>query len=132
MHTRASNTSKQCSSSIESTVINMAKDGDIVAKALCQLLEKKFIADGIDPSIAKIMSGRVCEVTVKASARGGKKVGRKLASRSRQNLNAWQRFIKNNKNKFKYKSGKRKGQVNMKAASAAFKKTPAGKKGKKK
>jgi len=132
MHTRASNTSKQCSPSIESTVINMAKDGDIVAKALCQLLEKKFIADGIDPSIAKIMSGRVCEVTVKASAKGGKKVGRKLASRSRQNLNAWQRFIKNNKNKFKYKSGKRKGQVNMKAASAAFKKTPAGKKGKKK
>lgn len=113
-------------------MINMAKDGDIVAKALCQLLEKKFIADGIDPSIAKIMSGRVCEVTVKASGRGGKKVGRKLASRSRQNLNAWQRFIKNNKNKFKYKTGKRKGQVNMKAASAAFKKTPAGKKRNKK
>ncbi len=110
----------------------MASDGDIVAKALCQLLEQKFIADGIDPKIAKIMSGRVCEVTVKATGRGGKKVGRKLASRSRQNLNAWQRFIKNNKNKYKYKSGKRKGQVNMKAASAAFKKTPAGKKGRKK
>ena len=132
MYSRKRYTSKQCSPSIESTVINMAKDGDIVAKALCQLLEKKFIADGIDPSIAKILSGRACEVTVKASARGGKRVGRKLQKRASANLNAWQKFIKNNKNKYKYKSGKRKGQVNMKAASAAFKKTPAGKKRRKK
>ena len=36
------------------------------------------------------------------------------------------------KNKYKYKSGPRKGQINMKAMSTAFKKTPAGKKVKRK
>ena len=47
-------------------------------------------------------------------------------------LNGWQKFVKAKKNQYKYKSGPRKGQINMKAMSKAFKKTPAGKKVKKK
>ena len=129
MYFRKRNTSKQRSTSIESTVIIMAKDGDIVAKALCQLLEKKFIADGMDKDIAKIMSSRACEVGVKAAGRGVKRAGKATKKRA---LNSWQKFVKQEKNRYKYKSGKRKGQVNMKAMSAAFKKTPAGKRRKKK
>ena len=109
-------------------MIFMAKDGDIVAKALCQLLEKKFIADGMEKDIAKIMSSRACEVGVKAAGRGVKRAGKATKKRA---LNSWQKFVKQEKNRYKYKSGKRKGQVNMKAMSAAFKKTPAGKRRKK-
>ena len=49
----------------------MAKDEDIAAKALCQLLKAGFIADGMDPAIAQILAGKACEV-------GVKKVGRDL------------------------------------------------------
>ena len=132
MYSRKRNTSKQCSPSIESTVITMAKDGDIIAKALCQLIEKKLIADGIDPTIAKILSGRACEVSVKATGRGAKKAAKGAKRRSAKGLNAWQKFIKTHGKKYKYVSGPRRGQVNMRAASAAFKKTPAGKRRKKK
>lgn len=52
---------------------------------------------------------------------------RKVANKVKRPLNSWQKYLKNNKNKHKFKSGKRKGQVDMKAASRAFKKTPAGK-----
>ena len=100
-------------------VIFMAKEGDIVAKALCQLLEKKFIADGMEKDIAKIMSSRACEVGVKAAGRGARKVGKVTKKRA---LNSWQKFVKQEKNRYKYKSGKRKGQINMKAMSTAFKK----------
>jgi hypothetical protein len=125
MYSGKCNTSKQRRISIKSTVIIMAKDGDIVAKALCQLLEKKFIADGMDKDIAKIMSSRACEVGVKATGRGIKRAGKATKKRA---LNSWQKFVKQERNRYKYKSGKRKGQVNMKAMSAAFKKTPAGRK----
>ena len=97
----------------------MAKDSDIVAKALCQLLEKKFIFDGMDPAIAKIMASRACEVSIKAVGRGTKRAGKATKKRA---LNSWQKFVKQEKNRYKYKSGKRKGQINMKAMSAAFKK----------
>ena len=107
----------------------MARESDIVAKALCQLLEKKFIADGMDKDIAKIMSSRACEVGVKATGRGIKKAGKATKKRA---LNSWQKFVKQERNRYKYKSGKRKGQVNMKAMSTAFKKTPAGKRSRKK
>lgn len=100
-------------------MIFMAKDQDIIAKALCQLIEKKFIADGMDPATAKILSSKACEVSVKAVGRGAKKAGKATGKRA---LNSWQHFVKNEKNRYKYKSGKRKGQINMKAMSAAFKK----------
>ncbi len=97
----------------------MAKEGDLIAKALCQLLEKKFIDDGMDKATAKILAGKACEGSVKAVGRGVKKAGKATGKRA---LNSWQHFVKNEKNRYKYKSGKRKGQINMKAMSAAFKK----------
>ena len=110
----------------------MAKDSDIIAKALCQLMEKKLILDGVEPAIAKILSGRVCEVGVKATGRGAKRVAKGSKKTAAKGLNNWQKFIKNHAKKYKYVSGPRRGQINMRAASAAFKKTPAGKRRKKK
>lgn len=112
-------------------MIIMAKAGDIYAKALCQVMERSLIAEGIEPALAKILSGKACQEGVKATGRGAKRAAKGAKKQASKGLNAWQRFIKNNKNKYKYKSGKRKGQVNMKAASAAFKKTPAGRRKKK-
>ena len=39
----------------------------------------------------------------------------------KRKLNAWQRYLKQKKNHIKYKSGKKKGQLNLKAMSKAFK-----------
>ena len=124
MHNRDSHTSKQCSPSIESTVIIMAKDEDIAARALCQLLKAGFIADGMDPAIATILAGKACEV-------GVKKVGRDLKkkkSAGKRKLNSWQQYVKTNSAKYKYKTGSKKGQINLKAMSRDFKKTRRNKK----
>ena len=40
----------------------------------------------------------------------------------KRKLNAWQRYIKVKKNHIKFKSGKNKGKLNLKAMSKAFKK----------
>lgn len=47
----------------------------------------------------------------------------KAATKKRRKLSAWQKFVKTNSKKprFKYKTGKRKGMVNMKALAAAWK-----------
>jgi hypothetical protein len=124
MHSRISHTSEFSSPSIESTVINMAKDEDIAAKALCQLLKAGFIADGMDPGIAQILAGRACEVGVKKVARDLKK---EKSTRKRQ-LNDWQKFVKAKASSYKYKTGSKKGQINLKAMSRDFKKTRKGKK----
>ena len=102
----------------------MAKDEDIAARALCQLLEFGFIADGMNPAVAKILAGRACEVGVKKVSRDLKK---KKATKKRQ-LNDWQKFVKTNSAKYKYKTGTRKGQINLKAMSRDFKKTRRAKK----
>jgi hypothetical protein len=112
-------------------MIHMAAT-DIYAKALCQLLEFDLIAKGLDPGVAKVLAGRACETTIKGSYSIGKKVRSSQVKKAKRALNSWQKFVKANKNKYKYKTGTRKGQVNFKKMSAAFKKTPAGKKGKKK
>ncbi len=48
--------------------------------------------------------------------------GKDLAVKPKRKLNAWQKYIKNKKNHVKYKSGKNKGKLNLKAMSKAFKK----------
>jgi len=124
MYIRNSHTSKFSSPSIESTVIIMAKDEDIAARALCQLLKAGFIADGMDPAIAQILAGKACEV-------GVKKVGRDLKKKkagAKRKLNSWQQYVKTNSAKYKYKTGSRKGQINLKAMSRDFKKTRRAKK----
>lgn len=54
--------------------------------------------------------------------------GRKVVKKVKRPLNAWQKYVKANNKKFRYKSGAKKGQVNLKAMSRAFKKTKGGKK----
>ena len=56
--------------------------------------------------------------SAKRSVRSAKKVGSKV----KRPLNAWQKYVKANSKKFKYKSGSKKGQINLKAMSRAFKK----------
>ena len=106
---------------------------EIVEKALQQLMAKAFEEKGMSKSEAGTMAKaamiglkKVDEAVIKADAMimaDVKKVKRKL--------NDWQKYVKANKNKFKYKSGTKKGQINLKAMSKAFKKTPAGRRKKK-
>jgi len=102
----------------------MAKDEDIAARALCQLLKAGFIADGMEPGIAQILAGKACEVGVKKVARDLKK---EKVKRKRQ-LNDWQKFVKAKASQYKYKTGPKKNQINLKAMSRDFKKAKRAKK----
>jgi len=62
------------------------------------------------------------------SAKKSVRSAKKVATKVKRPLNAWQKYVKTNSNKFKYKSGAKKGQINLKAMSRAFKKTRKGKK----
>jgi hypothetical protein len=53
---------------------------------------------------------------------------KKVASKVKRPLNSWQKYVKANSKKHMHKRGEKKGQVNFKSLSKAFKKTPAGKK----
>ena len=105
-------------------MIIMAKDEDIAARALCQLLKAGFIADGMEPAIAQILAGKACEVGVK---RVGRDLKKEKSKRKRQ-LNSWQKFVKTKANQYKFKTGPKKGQVNLKAMSRDFKKAKRAKK----
>jgi hypothetical protein len=63
------------------------------------------------------------------------KDARRLARppKPKRKLSAWNKFVKANSKKprFKYKSGAKKGKLNLKAMAVAFRRTPAGKKKKK-
>lgn len=70
-------------------------------------------------------------VTMEATRRG-KKAGKavvssvveapgKLKARRKRRLSEWQRYIKDEKNHIKFKSGKRKGQLDLAKMSRAYK-----------
>ena len=56
------------------------------------------------------------------SAKRSVRLAKKVGSKVKRPLNAWQKYVKANSKKFKYKSGSKKGQINLKAMSRAFKK----------
>jgi len=96
-------------------------------KALASIIQKMLEERGVQTDVAEglakgtVGGGMAGRRIIRAGERQGAKEGKRA-------LNNWQKFVKAKKNKYKYKSGKRKGQINMKAMSAAFKKTPAGRK----
>jgi hypothetical protein len=53
---------------------------------------------------------------------------KKVASKVKRPLNAWQKFVKTKSSSYKYKTGAKKGQINLKAMSRDFKKTRRNKK----
>ena len=53
---------------------------------------------------------------------------RKVANKVKRPLNAWQKYVKANSKEHMIKRGEKKGQVNFKSLSKAFKKTRKGKK----
>ena len=113
------------------------KNQKLVEDALEQLIVAGFQARGMEPQEAQL-AGRatmiglgVVDMAIGAGQKAEKKVFRGTKKVAKRELNAWQKYVQANKNKHKYKSGSKKGQVNFKALSRAFKKTPAGRRKKK-
>ena len=48
---------------------------------------------------------------------------KKVATKTKRKLSEWQRYIRNKSNHIKFKRGDRKGRLDLKAMSKAFKKT---------
>lgn len=47
----------------------------------------------------------------------------KTTTKTKRKLSAWQRYLKNPRNQIKFKTGTKKGRLNLKAMARAFKKT---------
>lgn len=114
------------------------KNQKLVEDALEQLIVAGFQARGMEPQEAQL-AGRatmiglgVVDMAIGAGQKAEKKVFRGTKKVAKRELNAWQKYVKANSKKHKYKSGAKKGQVNFKAMSRAFKKTPAGRTGRRK
>jgi len=60
--------------------------------------------------------------TVRSVKSTGKKVA-KAAKATKRKLSAWQRYIKNKSNHIKFKRGDKKGRLDLKKMSAAFKRS---------
>jgi alkylated DNA nucleotide flippase Atl1 len=110
------------------------KKQDLVETALEQLIVAGFQSRGMEPQEAQL-AGRatmiglgVVDKAVGAGKRSQRAVGRTVKKTTKRQLNDWQRYVKANSSKHKYKSGKKKGQINLKAVSRAFKKTKKGRK----
>jgi polynucleotide 5'-kinase involved in rRNA processing len=76
---------------------------------------------------AAFLAGVTLEAT-KRSKKAGKAVvssvveaPKKIKERRKRRLSDWQRYIKNPKNHIKFKSGKRKGQLDLAKMSRAYK-----------
>lgn len=113
------------------------KNQKLVEDALEQLIVAGFQSRGMEPAEAQL-AGRatmiglgVIDKGLELQQKGQRKTGRAIKKVAKRELNDWQKFVKGNKNKHKYKSGSKKGQVNFKSMSRAFKKTPAGRRKKK-
>jgi len=99
--------------------------------ALAAIIQRMLEEKGVSPDIAEGLAKGGVGLGAGAN-RIVSRAEKQTKKETKRALNGWQKFVKAKKNKYKYKSGPRKGQINMKAMSAAFKKTPAGKKVKKK
>ena len=99
--------------------------------ALASIIQAMLQEKGVSPDVAEgLAKGGV------GAAAGTNRIVKRAEAQTKveakRALNGWQKFVKAKKNSYKYQSGPRKGQINMKAMSKAFKKTPAGKRVKKK
>lgn len=103
-------------------MITMAKDADIIARALCQLLEADMIAKGMDPATAKVLAGRACDVSVKATGRGVKKGAKAVARRTGKAAKGMSRAMKEANAKLRKANGElRKGKTQADVARMAHK-----------
>jgi len=83
----------------------LAKDESIVARALCQLLEADMIAQGMEPKIAKALSGRACEISVVRAGRATKKGVRKATKATRRAVSGMGPALKKANAKARKKNG---------------------------
>lgn len=117
----------------------MADVQKILETALQQLIAAGLEQKGMSKGEAQILSkaaiiglDKVDQVLVAADDEFDRTIKNPAKKKAKRKLNSWQKYVKANNKKFKYKSGAKKGQVNFKAMSRAFKKTPAGKTGRRK
>jgi hypothetical protein len=59
----------------------------------------------------------------KEAKKAGAEVVKSGVAKTKRKLSAWQRYIKNKKNHIKFKSGPRKGRLDLAKMSRAFKRT---------
>ena len=112
----------------------MADVQKILENALQQLIAAGLEQKGMSKGEAQILSKAAIigldkvDKGLVAADNEAKSIIRANVPVVKRKLNAWQKYVKANSRQFKFKSGAKKGQVDFKKMSRAFKKTPAGRK----
>jgi hypothetical protein len=100
-------------------------------EALAAMVSAMMQEKGVPKELADAMAlgGVIIGSETGKSVAAHQRTQRKNTKRTKKRaLNEWQLYVSKNKNKHKYKSGSKKGQVNFKSLSRAFKKTKKGRK----
>ena len=64
---------------------------DITARALCGVMEKALVGEGVDPVLAKELSQRACQPVVKKGTRAVIKKGKQAARSGARKAGAYQK-----------------------------------------
>jgi len=64
---------------------------DITARALCGVMEKALIGEGVDPVLAKELSQRACQPVVRSGTRKVVRAGKKAARSGVRKAGAYQK-----------------------------------------
>lgn len=64
---------------------------DIAARALCGVMEKALVDEGVDPVLAKQLAQRACEPVVKKGTRAAIKKGKSVARKGARKAGAYQK-----------------------------------------
>ena len=115
----------------------MADVQKILENALQQLIAAGLEQKGMSKGEAQILSKAAIigldkvDKGLVAADNEAKSIIRSNVPVVKRKLNSWQKYVKANSKQFRFKSGVKKGQVDFKKMSRAFKKTPAGRRKKK-
>jgi len=78
---------------------------DLAANALCGVMEKALIAQGISPAIAKVLAERACPPAVKAAGRKGTAIVKKRKPKPSAYSLKYGKAFKKIAGKYKKKNG---------------------------
>lgn len=78
---------------------------DMAAKALCGVMEKALIAEGVSPAIAKVLAERACQPALKAASRKGTAIVKKRKPKASAYALKYGKAFKRIQKKYKKKNG---------------------------
>ena len=93
---------------------------DITSQALCGVMEKALIAEGVSPAVARLLAERACQPVVRKGTRAAVDTGKKAVSRATKSARSkYKRAFAKVKGKYQTRTGRWKKNGFKNAVRAA-------------